>query len=170
MRVKFFVFSVLMMLMIKTNAQRVAGALTLQQAIETALKNNTEVKQSEFAMQTGRVGYNQAKGNLLPDVTGIISHGINQGRSIDPFTNSYINQQINFANYNLNANAVVFNGFLLLNTLRAQALSYDAAKMDLQQNKDRITLQVILAYLQVLNSSEQLQRTEALAQLTLKQV
>ena len=90
MRVKFFVFSVLMMLMIKTNAQRVAGALTLQQAIETALKNNTEVKQSEFAMQTERVGYNQAKGNLLPDVTGIISHGINQGRSIDPFTNSYI--------------------------------------------------------------------------------
>src|SRR5215213_2464738 len=101
MRVKLFVLSVLMGLMIKTNGQQGGSTLTLQQSIDLAIKNNTDVKESEFNMQTAGVNYNQAKGNLLPDVTGSVTHGLNQGRSIDPFTNSYINQQVNFANYNL---------------------------------------------------------------------
>src|SRR5215211_4763415 len=98
MRVKISVFSVLMILMIKIQAQQGTGAtLTLQQSIETAIKNNLNVKQSEFLMQTAGVTQRQAKTNLLPDLIANVNHGINQGRSIDPFTNSYINQQVSFA-------------------------------------------------------------------------
>lgn len=171
MRLKFFVFSVLLGLGAQTSAQQQTGnALNLQQSIEIALKNNATVRASDFRMQTEGVARRQALGNMLPDVTGIVNHGINQGRSIDPFTNSYINQQINFASYNLSSNLTVFNGFLLLNTLRQQALRHDAAKMDLQQNKDEITLSVILTYLQVLNAQDQLTQTVAQAELTRKQV
>ena len=169
MRLKFFVFSVLMGLCIKSGAQQ-GGTLTLQQAIDLAVKNNTTVKQSEYNMQTQSVTLRQAKGNMLPDLIGNITHGINQGRSIDPFTNSYINQQINFASYNLSSGVTVFNGFQLLNTLRQQSLNYDAARMDLQQNKDNITLDVIIAYLQVLNIQEQIGQLEARAELSRKQV
>lgn len=171
MRVKFFVFSVLMGLALKSGAQQpTGGTLTLQQAIDIAVKNNATVKQAEFNMQTASVTHRQAKGNMLPDLIGSINHGINQGRSIDPFTNSYINQQINFASYNLGSSVTVFNGFQLLNTLRQQSLNYDAAKMDLQQNKDAITLDVIIAYLQVLNVQEQIGQLEAQAALSRKQV
>lgn len=169
MRLKFFVFSVLMGLCIKSGAQQ-GGTLTLQQAIDIAVKNNTTVKQSEYNMQTQSVTLRQAKGNMLPDLIGNITHGINQGRSIDPFTNSYINQQINFASYNLSSGVTVFNGFQLLNTLRQQSLNYDAARMDLQQNRDNITLNVIIAYLQVLNIKEQIGQLEARAELSRKQV
>jgi outer membrane protein len=169
MRLKFFVFSVLMGLCMRSGAQQ-GGTLTLQQAIDIAVKNNTTVRQSEYNMQTQSVTLRQAKGNMLPDLIGNITHGINQGRSIDPFTNSYINQQINFASYNLSSGVTLFNGFQLLNTLRQQSLNYDAAKMDLQQNRDNITLNVIIAYLQVLNINEQIGQLEARADLSRSQV
>ncbi|HYC27919.1 MAG TPA: TolC family protein [Chitinophagaceae bacterium] len=171
MRVKFFVLSVLMGLVMKAGAQQpTGGTLTLQQSIETAVKNNTTVKQSEYLMESAGIIYKQAKTNMLPDLIGNVNHGINQGRSIDPFTNSYINQQVNFASYNLSSSVTVFNGFQLLNNLRAQSLNYDAAKLELQQNKDNITLLVILSYLQVLSTQEQLTQAINQADLSRKQV
>lgn len=172
MRVKFSVFGVLMILMMtRTNAQQGTGStLTLQQSIEIAVKNNIDVRQREFQMQTAGVTQKQARTNLLPDLNGNISHGINQGRSIDPFTNSYINQQINFASYNLSSGITVFSGFQLMNNLRQQALNYDAAKAELQQTRDDITLQVILAYLQILNNQDQLEQLTNQADVSRKQV
>ncbi len=66
--------------------------LTLQESIDIAIKNNIEVKQRDLLADAAKVNYKQAKTNLFPTVNGNISHGINQGRSIDPFTNSYANQ------------------------------------------------------------------------------
>ena len=47
-------------------------------------------------------------------------------------------------NYSLNANLVLFNGLSLQNAIKQNALNYNASKMDLQQQKDNITLTVIL--------------------------
>lgn len=168
MRLRIPIACVLVILMMKTSAQE--GTLTLQQSIETAINNNLTVKQSELQMQTANITHKQAKAYILPDLIGYVDHGTNQGRSIDPFTNTYSNQQINFASYNLSSNVTLFNGFQLLNTVRQQALAYNAAKMELQQTRDNITLQVILAYLQILNNEEQLTQAESQATLSRRQV
>src|SRR5207253_8497075 len=47
---------------------------------------------------------------------------------------------------------------------------YEANKMDLQQTKDNVTLNVILAYLQILNNGEQLQQSIAQAEVSRRQV
>src|SRR5919107_994969 len=75
------------------HAQRV---FTLRQAVDTALKNNLELKQSELQMESAGIDWRQSKANLLPSLNGFANHGVNQGRSIDPFTNGYIDQQVNF--------------------------------------------------------------------------
>jgi outer membrane protein len=121
-------------------------------------------------MQASGVNVSQAKSNKLPDLFGNLGHGFNQGRSIDPFTNSYINQQITFGNYSLGSTVVLFNGFQLKNLVKQNSLSYEANKMDLQQTKDNVTLNVILAYVQILNSEEQLQQSYNSAEVTKKQV
>ncbi len=164
--------SLILLLSLKSSvfSQSPAGVLTLKQAVETAITNNLNVKQSDLLQQTAGVNLRQAKANLLPDLFGNISHGINQGRSIDPFTNSYSNQQINFANYNLSSSVVLFSGFQLLNAIRQNSLTYDATKMELQQQKDNITLSVILAYLQILNNQELLNQSNNQAALSRKQV
>jgi outer membrane protein len=169
MRRTILAFGAMILLMTQTKAQQ-GPTLTLQQSIETAIKNNFDIKQDEFRAQTAHVTYRQAKADMLPDIFGSATQGINRGRGIDPSTNTFVTEPISFGNYNLNANLTLFNGFQLLNNMKAQALNYDAAKAELQQRKDDITLNVILAYLQILNTSDQLQQQEKQAEVSRKQV
>jgi outer membrane protein len=134
--------------------------LTLQQCVETGITNNLQVQQSGLQMQSDEIYWKQAKLNLLPNLNGSVSHGINQGRSIDPFTNGYINQSITTGSYSLSSGVVLFNGFSLLNSVKQTSLAYQASKMDWQQAKDNITINIILAYLQVLSNEEQLQQAK----------
>lgn len=144
--------------------------LTLKQCVETGINNNLLVQQSNLQMQSDEINWKQAKLNLLPNLNGSVSHGINQGRSIDPFTNGYINQSNNTGNYNLGSNVVLFNGFSLLNSVKQTSLAYQASKMDWQQAKDNITINIILAYLQVLSNDEQLQQSKNQLALSKEQV
>ncbi len=167
-RVLFFISAVCCSLV--AGAQQGGKQLTLQQCIETAVQNNIEVKQSGLEVQAAGVTYSQSKTNRLPTVNGSVIHGVNQGRSIDPFTNSYVNQTINYASYGLGSDVVLFNGLNLKNTVRQNAYAYNASKMDLQQTKDNLTLQVILAYLQVLNNEDQLELARKQTAVTQQQV
>lgn len=144
--------------------------LTLKQAVEAAINNNLLVRQTDLQMEAARVNVKQAKANLLPDLFASGNQGVNEGRSIDPFTNSFINQRIGFGNYSLSSSATLFNGFQLLNLVKQNALTYEANKMDLQQQKDNVTLNVILAYLQILNNTELVQQSRYQADVTRKQV
>lgn len=127
---------------------------SLQQCIDTALARNIGVKQSGLLAEAADVNRMQARSNLLPDLNGSFSHGLNTGRSIDPFTNTYINQSINYASYGLNSGVIVFNGMNLQNSVKQYTYAYDASRMELQQARDNLTLNVILAYLQVLNNED----------------
>lgn len=131
-------------------------ALSLKQCVEAAINNNLQVRQAGYQAEADKVSYDQARGNQLPYFGGSINHGINQGRSIDPFTNSYVTQNINFANYNINTSVVLWNGSAIQNNIKQTELGYKASQMDWQQAKDNITITVILAYLQVLSAQEQL--------------
>ena len=121
-------------------------------------------------MQTAAVNWRQARANMLPDLIANINHGTSQGRSIDPFSNNYVNQNITFADYNLGSSVTLFNGFLLQNNIKQNAYAYEASKMEWQQAKDNVTLNVILAYLQILNNEDLLQQSSDRALLTRKQV
>ncbi|HSC38004.1 MAG TPA: TolC family protein, partial [Chitinophagaceae bacterium] len=144
--------------------------LTLKQCIESATANNLQVQQSDLQMQTAEISWKQARTNLLPSLSAFANHGINEGRGIDPTSNSFVNQQVNFASYGVNAGVRLFGGLALQNSIRQNSLAYDASKMDLQQNKDNITLSVILAYLQVLSSADLLTQSLNQVEVSKKQV
>lgn len=172
MKERIFVCLVCLLLLIKFKAasQTIVHKLTLKQAVDSALNNNLQIRQSDFQMQAASINLRQAKANLLPNLFGNIGQGINQGRSIDPFTNSYINQQIAFGNYSVSSSVTLFSGFQLLNLIKQNALDFQAGKMDLQQTKDNVMLNVILAYLQIENNEEQLTQSQTQASVTSKQV
>jgi outer membrane protein len=146
------------------------GTLTLKQCVDLALKNNVDVNRNELLMEDSKVNLTLAKGNMLPFLSGNINHGLNQGKTIDPFTNSYVDQNLSYANYGLNGSIYLWNAGSIQNNIRANSLNYQASKMDLQQQKDNITISVILAYLQVLNNEEQLNAAQQQVDVTQKQV
>ena len=156
---RYILISFLFLFTINARAQRV---FTLKQVVDLALKNNLDLKQTELQMESAGIDWRQAKTNLLPTLNGFANHGINQGRSIDPFTNGYIDQRVNYANYGLGSGVTVFGGLTLQNSIRQTSLAYEASKMDVQQQKDNLTLNIILAYLQVLSNEDLL--TQAVSQ------
>jgi len=143
----------------RTNGQDSLSAgniYTLQQCVEIAFKNNADVKQAELLAESAHINYNQSKANMLPDLNAGISHTSYNGRSINPYTNSYINEQNNAASYQLTTNIVLWNGCSLHNYMKQNELNYEAGKMDAQNAKDKITVDIILNYLFVLSTQEQL--------------
>ena len=148
----------------------VNGVYTLQQCIEIAFKNNTDVKQAGFLAESAKINYNQSKANMLPDLNAGISHTQYNGRSIDPYTNAYINEQSTAGSYQLNAGITLWHGSSILNYMKQYRLSYEAGKMDEQNAKDKLTINVILAYLSVLSAHEQLNIAEKQADATRKKV
>ncbi|MBL7738616.1 MAG: TolC family protein [Chitinophagaceae bacterium] len=150
--------------------QTTAAAFNLKHCIETGISNSLDVNQSGLDMQRSRINWNQAKLNMLPDLNGTASTGVNQGRSIDPFTNGYINQQVNYSSYGISSGVVLFNGLSMQHTVKQNALAYEASKMDWQQAKDDLTINIILAYLQVLANEDLLVQARNQADLSKKQV
>jgi outer membrane protein len=144
--------------------------LTLQQCVETGIANNINVLQSDLQAQADELNWQQAKLNRLPDLNGTAGYAINTGRSIDPFTNTYINQNNKSSTYSLGSGVTVFNGFTMQNLVKQNKLIYEASKMTLQQRKDNLTLNIILAYLQVLNNEDILTQARNQLELTKKQV
>lgn len=144
--------------------------LSLKECVDIALKNNLQVNTSELLAEDSKVNLSLARGYQLPFISGNINHGVSRGKSIDPYTNSYVDQSLSYANYNVNANYYLWNAGSIRNNIRANSLNYEASKMDLQQQKDNTTIGVILAYLQVLNSREQLNAAQQQVEVSRKQV
>ncbi len=155
---------------ISMKAQNTGSKLSLKNCLDVALANNIPVKQSELQEQNAKLNLNQSKMNRLPNVSASLNYGINNGRSIDPYTNSYINQQLSSSNSSLTASIPVFKGMQTQNNIRQASYSYQAAKMDLQQEKDNLTLNVILAFLQLMNDEDVLALSRQQKELTAKQV
>jgi outer membrane protein len=151
-------------------AQDVPSRLTLQQAVDIALKNNIQVKQSSLRLESAEINRKQAHAEMLPNLNGNFNYGWNNGRNIDPFTNTYVNQQIQGSNVGVSGQWNLFNGLQVHNNKKQQALSEEASKMDLQQIKDNTTLLVMMNYLQVLNNEDLLQNVKNQAEVTSKQV
>ncbi len=143
---------------------------TLDQCIALALENNLDYRSSKLTARSSDINFKQSKANLLPSINGNYNIGVNNGRSIDPFTNDFINQRLTFSNANLNLDATIFNGFRLLNSVKQQRYNKLAAKMEIEEARQNLILNVTLAYLQVLNSRDVLELNRNRLEVTNKQV
>lgn len=148
------------------NAQLEVKKITLKEAVDIALKNNPRVAEARLQTESSAIQYNQSKRNLLPSIEFNLNNGLNQGRSIDPTTNSYANQSLGFSSYAFGGNLMLFNGFLFQNAIRQNNLALEASKMAEQQVRESITIDVMLTYLQILSQAALLTQSNLQAELT----
>lgn len=141
------------------NAVQASGTevkLSLQEAVNIALKNNISVKQSENQVLLTDLQRQQSKFNQLPSASGNVNEFFNFGRSLDPFTNTNVDRNINYNQLSVNAGVTIFNGKLLKNTIAQNDILVKATQLDLQAMKESVSLQVVLAYLNIMNGEDQL--------------
>ena len=102
--------------------------LTLQQCVETALTNNLDVLQSQLQMESTKIDKSQAKLNLLPSLNANAGQTFSQGRSIDPYSNTPVTQNVSSSDYGANTGVVLFNGLSLQNLIKQYSLNYRSFK------------------------------------------
>ncbi|MDO5970853.1 TolC family protein [Flavivirga aquimarina] len=145
-------------------------SLSLDDCIKLALENNLDLKRSELSAKSSDVNYKQSRNGLLPNLNMSYDLGINNGRSIDPFTNAYSNQELTFSNAGLSLDATIFNGFRILNKIKQDRFNLLASEMEIEEAKQNLILDVSLRYIQILSSRDQLVISKARLETTRKQL
>jgi outer membrane protein len=145
-----------------TAADSIGSVLTLRQAVDIAIRNNLVVNQTDLQAQSYRVAFDQSWEYMLPTLQLQAGQSWNFGRSLNTTTYQYVTQQSNGGSYSLSTNIPIFQGLQLQNGIKQARYVYDAGRLDLKWQKDNITLNVLLAYLQVLSARDQLAATRQL--------
>ena len=126
----------------------------LQDCIDIALENNLTLKSAQLSENRAEVNFKQSKNELLPNLNANYNLGQSNGRSIDPFTNTIINEQLTFSNASLQLGATIFNGFRLINQWKQQKLNLKASELEKEDARQNLILDVTLAYLQAMNNRD----------------
>jgi outer membrane protein len=127
----------------------------LRRCVEYALANNISVKQQDVQARLSALTLHQSKLARYPTASLSGNIGVNSGRSIDPTTNQFTNQQLLFSGISFSTGVNVFNWFSQQNTIEGYRFDYEAAKAGVDKLKNDIALNVATAYLLVLVSKEQ---------------
>ena len=142
----------------------------LKQCIDYAVAHNISIKQADVSARIAQLQADQAKYNLLPNVSANTGTGMRFGRSIDPTTNSFATTQFLFQNFGVNVGMQLYNYGRLKNTEQAAIFSAKAALQDVERAAYDISMNVATFYLQILAAREQtnitkVQISQSLAQL-----
>jgi outer membrane protein len=129
---------------------------SLEKCIDHAIENNITVKRSELTLESSKINHNQALYNFLPNVSGNANQNYNTGRSIDPFSNRFVTEQIRTNTFGVSAGVNVFNGFQNWSNLNQQKYNFLASQKDLEVTQNNISLSIANFYLQVLQNGEML--------------
>ena len=154
-----FVF-VFLLANLSGKAQTASGSVvvywTLQDAISFALKNNITIKQNVINERLALLNLRQSQYAQIPALNLSPTYGISKGRSIDPTTNQFVTGSYSYISAGANANVLVFGWFQQRNTIEKNKFSWEAAKADVEQIKNDVSLNVATGFLRVLMAREQI--------------
>ncbi|NOY37064.1 MAG: TolC family protein [Chlorobi bacterium] len=135
-------------------------AWTLEECVQYAIDHNITIRQQDINTRYNENQLRQAKINQLPNLNGNSNYSYQQGRALDQSTYSFT-QQVNYVGLNLNSSLTLFNGLQTRNTIRQQKYILQASLEDLEKAKNDISVNVALAYLQILLDKELLDVAES---------
>lgn len=128
--------------------------ITLQEAIDFALKNNLSIKQNSLQVEQGLNTLEQSKWARYPNLNGGTNLNVFTGRNINPFTNGIVTNTVGSNGFGLNAGVTLFDGYQTRNGIALNQLNLEASRLDLQAMKNQITLNIVVGYLNVLSQQD----------------
>lgn len=142
----------------------------LQQCIDFALEHNISVRQSEYGIERAEIDHDESRLALLPNLNAQANYGYNFGQRIDPFTNEFATSRVRNDNIFLSSSLDIFNGFSKVNRIKMSKEALLASQYDLNKIQNDISLQLCLAYLQILLNKENVAIAEKQVNLSQEQV
>ena len=146
-------------------------AWSLQRCLDHAFEHNIQIQLGQLGETSAAIGTQTARGAFLPNLNGNLSHGYNFGRTIDPFTNQFVESSaIRSNSFGLSTGMVLFNGFQNHLNLRRAKLAQESAAAQREIAENNIVLTIAGAFLNVLFQEEFVRVAEYNRQATARQV
>ena len=128
----------------------IAQDMSLNQCIRYALENNLSYANKNIEATIANEQYQQSKRDFLPEIGAGGSANKRYGRSIDPTTNAFVNQDFFSMNFYLDSQLDLFRGFTRVNSAKFQKLQYLISREDIKQKEIDIAFAVMNKYYDVL--------------------
>ena len=145
--------AILSLLLLSTFTAR-AQSVSLKECIQIGLKNHPDYEAGVLNAESANADFLQAKSLRYPTMGVEVYQSTNTGRSIDRFTNDFINEIYSSTYAQARLRQPIFQGFRIQSSIRQNELLRDASKLSLSSTQNQLTIQIIQAYLDVLASEE----------------
>tara|TARA_B110000285_G_scaffold226397_1_gene286097 strand:- start:1049 stop:2530 length:1482 start_codon:yes stop_codon:yes gene_type:complete len=153
---------------IKSTAQE---TWSLQRCLDHAFEYNLQIKLAGLGEVRAGIGTQSAIGAFLPNLNGNASHGYNFGRTIDPFTNQFVeSSRIQSNSFGLSTGVTLFNGFQNHLNLKRAYLAEQSAEANREVVENNVVLTIAGAYLNILFQEEFVRVAEINRTATARQV
>jgi len=141
---------------------------SLEQCIRHALDSNLSIRQAGAQVTSNQYDLRQLRMSRYPTANAGSSLSLNNGRVIDPFTNTFDEQTIESNQLNLQSGALLYGGGQVRHSIKAQEMAYAASQEDLNSTRNNTALNIANLYLQALlaekleeSATKQLEMTRA---------
>jgi outer membrane protein len=128
--------------------------ITLEQAIDMALQNNTALMQAENNMMIQDANVRSAQADFLPNLNAGFNGQRRTGRQFVQETLQFDDFTTNTMGGSLSSNIIVFDGLRNIQTLRAAQSSRLSAAEMLERQRENVIFSTAVAYLNVILGEE----------------
>lgn len=143
---------------------------SLEKCIQVALENNLQVKQAQLNVKDLEIQRKQFTSQRIPSLSLGSSGGVNFGRFINPATNDFETENSFYQSLSGQSGVNLFSGFWLTRSIKQNTFLSQAALEDLRQTQNDLSLNIALAYLNVLFAYENLNIAENRVRLSREQL
>jgi outer membrane protein len=134
----------------------------LEDCIAYASRSNITLASLRLNTRSAGEDYLQSKEAVYPDLYGSASQSFMNSRSPDLNTGIYKNRFNVSGSYGANSSMVIYHGGFLRYDIRSKDLYFQAAKLDVQETENSLTLSITQAFFNILLAREVMVSFEAL--------
>lgn len=128
--------------------------LTFKACLDLAFEHNLRLKEAFLDEELATIQYKSSKKELYPNLNGSVSNTHAFGRSIDPYSNSFIDTKFKSYSGSIASNMVLFNGFSKVNAIKSAKYEIALQQTNIDKIKDELTIELASLYTTILYTEE----------------
>ena len=148
----FTAMTVYLMVVLTVSAQQKQWTLT--ECIDYALNENIQVRKADVSVSVGEISLQQAKDNRWPSLNASLGESLGWQQVTDTDGETSLEGSSRTA-ASVSSGVTLFSGFQARNEIRQAELNYQSLQYSTEETREKVSLSIMNAYLQVLYAEEQ---------------
>ncbi|EHO13051.1 TolC family protein [Myroides odoratimimus] len=128
--------------------------LSFEECLRFALEYNLTLKEAYLEEELANIQYNRSKNNRYPNLSSSIANNNSFGRSIDPYSNTFIDTKFKSYSGSIGSNYVLFEGFSRTNAIKIAKSEVILQQTNIERVKNSITIELASIYTTILYTEE----------------